>query len=115
MEALNALRAQYEDDPIVIINEEPIDYVLNLDALSFYYDDDLLQLAAAIIRTIIQGHPLQDGNKRFGMVLGFYFLATNGLSLNVSNEDFLNTALDVAKGKLNREGLYCWLVDNAIK
>lgn len=115
MEALADLRAKYENDPIIIINEGPIDYVLNLNALSCYYDDDPLQLAAVIIRSIIQGHPLQDGNKRFGMVLGFYFLATNGIALNVSNDDFLNTALDVAKSVIDREGLYQWLANHVTR
>lgn len=111
-EVINSLRSQYADDPIVIINESPIEYVLNLEAISAYYEEDVLQLAAVIYRSIIQGHPLQDGNKRLGMLLGSYFLEINGLTLAASNDDFLKTALAIAQGFMSREDIYHWLRQN---
>lgn len=40
-DVIESLRCRYADDPISIINEEPIEYVLHLEALSCYYDDDV--------------------------------------------------------------------------
>ena len=108
-----SLRCQYADDPISIINEEPIEYVLHLEALSCYYDDDVYRLAAVIFRSIIQGHPLQDGNKRMEMLLGTYFLKINGYTLTAGNDEFLNTALEIARGELHIQGIYQWLLKRA--
>ena len=110
---IESLRCRYADDPISIINEEPIEYVLHLEALSCYYDDDVYRLAAVIFRSIIQGHPLQDGNKRMEMLLGTYFLKINGYTLTAGNDKFLNTALEIARGELHIQGIYQWLLKRA--
>ncbi|OON89403.1 MULTISPECIES: type II toxin-antitoxin system death-on-curing family toxin [unclassified Pyramidobacter] len=112
-DVIESLRCRYADDPISIINEEPIEYVLHLEALSCYYDDDVYRLAAVIFRSIIQGHPLQDGNKRMGMLLGTYFLKINGYTLTAGNDEFLNTALEIARGELHLQGIYQWLLKRA--
>lgn len=62
-----------------------------------------------IIRSIIQGHPLQDGNKRLGMFLGTYFLEKNGILITATDEAFFETAMKMACGKVRVEQLYCWL------
>lgn len=69
-EAISSLQAQYREDPICVINASPLGYILNLKGLSYLYDDNPLRIAAAKIRTVIKGHPLLDGNKRLGMLLG---------------------------------------------
>lgn len=112
-DVIESLRCRYADDPISIINEEPIEYVLHLEALSCYYDDDVYRLAAVIFRSIIQGHPLQDGNKRMEMLLGTYFLKINGYTLTADNDKFLNTALEIARGELHIQGIYQWLLKRA--
>ena len=81
LDAVLLLQEQYAGDPIGIINLNPIGYVTNLAAVSHYYDSDLLALASVIGRSIIQGHPLQDGNKRLGILLMTLFLSENGLRL----------------------------------
>ena len=84
-EAISSLKEQYENDPICIINFNPIGYILKLEGISYFFEDDLILLASVIIRSIIQGHPLQDGNKRLGMFLGTYFLEkTEFLSLQLT-------------------------------
>ena len=112
-DVIESLRCRYADDPISIINEEPIEYVLHLEALSCYYDDDVYRLAAVIFRSIIQGHPLQDGNKRMEMLLGTYFLKINGYTLTAGNDKFLNTALEIARSELHIQGIYQWLLKRA--
>ncbi len=87
-EAISSLKEQYENDPICIINFNPIGYILKLEDISYFFEDNILLLASVIIRSIIQGHPLQDGNKRLGMFLGTYFLEKNGILITATDEAF---------------------------
>lgn len=66
-------------------------------------------LAAVIGRSIIQGHPLQDGNKRLGILLMTLFLSENGLRLQASEKEIAETALSLARGTLDFNGLRSWL------
>ena len=106
------LQALYRSDPFVVMNQAPIEYVLNLAGVAPFYQDDVLFLAAVIIRTIICGHPLQDGNKRFGMLLGEHFLNLNSYELIDSNQDYRDVALRVARGQADLDDIYRWLLQN---
>ncbi len=109
---IDELQGKYKDDPIRLISYNSIGYVCNLEAVSSFYGDDVLKLAAAICRSIIQGHPLQDGNKRFGMYLATYFLGLNDITVTADNEQYIQTALGLARGELDLDGLYQWLSYN---
>ena len=109
LDAVLLLQEQYAGDPIGIINLNPIGYIANLAAVSHYYDSDLLTLAAVIGRSIIQGHPLQDGNKRLGILLMTLFLSENGLRLQANEKEITETALSLAQGTLDSNGLRSWL------
>jgi len=108
-EAISSLKEQYENDPICIINFNPIGYILKLECISYFFEDDLILLASVIIRSIIQGHPLQDGNKRLGMFLGTYFLEKNGILITATDEAFFEMAMGMACGNVHIEQLYHWL------
>ncbi len=108
------LQEQYHDDPIRLISYNAIGYVCSLEAVSSYYGDDPLKLAAVICRSIIQGHPLQDGNKRFGMYLATYFLGLNDISVTADNEDYVRVALDLARGTMNLEDVFQWFCHNTV-
>ena len=60
-------------------------------------------------RSIVQGHPLQDGNKRLGILLMTLFLSENGLRLQASEREITETALSLAQGTLDFNGLRSWL------
>lgn len=109
---LGRLQALYRSDPFVVMNQAPIEYVLNLAGVAPFYQDDVLFLAAVVIRTIICGHPLQDGNKRFGMLLGEHFLNLNSYELIDSNQDYRDVALKVARGQADLDDIYRWLLQN---
>ncbi len=94
---IDDLREKYCDDPIHIISYNPIGYVCRLDAIANFYDDDILKPAAVICRSIIQGHPLQDGNKRFGMYLATYFLGLNNILVSADNENLCRYSLEDSK------------------
>gem|GEM_PF-903641 len=106
------LQGQYDEDPIHVIDKGPLEFVANLRGLSCYYGDDIIKIAAVVIRTLIQDHPLQDGNKRIGMLLGSLFLENNGFTLICSDEDFFEVAMNLASGNMNRDGLENWLEEN---
>jgi len=85
--------------------------------VSEYYEDNVLMLAAVVIRSIIKGHPLYDGNKRLGMFLGETFLNKNGYKLNVDNDEVVEIAVRVADSNKNweRAEIYNWLLGCCIK
>lgn len=47
------------------------------------------------------------------MLLGTYFLKINGYTLTAGNDEFLNTALEIARGGLHLQGIYQWLLKRA--
>lgn len=105
---ISDLQEKYTDDPINLVSYNPIGYVCNLEAISYLYDDNVLILASVICRSIIQGHPLQDGNKRFGMYLATYFLGLNNFDVTASNDDYVHVALSIAKSEMDLEKIYEW-------
>ena len=109
---IDELRSQYSDDPINIISYNSIGYVCGLEAVARFYDDDILMLAAVICRSVIQGHPLQDGNKRFGMYLATCFLELNNIIVTANDDDYVAIALRVAQSTADLEAVYQWFCDN---
>ena len=109
LDAVLLLQEQYAGDSIGIINLNPIGYIADLAAVAHYYGSDILALAAVIGHSIIQGHPLQDGNKRLGILLMTLFLSENGLRLEASEKEITETALSLARGTLDFNGLRSWL------
>ena len=103
---------QYSDDPINIISYNSIGYVCGLEAIAGFYDDDILKLAAVMCRSVIQGHPLQDGNKRFGLYLATYFLELNNIRVTADDDDYVAVALRIAKSEADLEAVYQWFHDN---
>jgi len=114
-EAISSLKEQYENDPICIINFNPIGYILKLEDISYFFEDDLILLASVIIRSMIQGHPLQDGNKRLGMFLGTYFLEKNGILITATDEAFFEMAMGMACGNVQLEQLCGWLRTTSVE
>jgi len=56
----------------------------------------ILDAAAAYFNQIIRGHPFQNGNKRFAVLLTHYFLLMNGVDFTLSFQGMYNFALGVA-------------------
>ncbi len=97
-----------EESEIIISKPEVIEYILNLEA-SNYCGNDILCIAATIIRTLIKGHPLLDGNKRLGILLGERFLELNGYRIRAGNTEFEKIAFNLAKGIWDKDEVYRWL------
>lgn len=65
--------------------------------------------AAALCFSIIVNHPFVDGNKRAGHAAMETFLVMNGYEVVASVDDAERLMLDVASGRIDRQGLAAWL------
>ena len=67
---------------------------------------DLWTKAAALLQSLVKGHPLVDGNKRLGWLATATFLEINGVEMTrISNEDVYLFVMGVAAGKDNVDQL----------
>lgn len=58
---------------------------------------DLLAKAAALLQSIVNNHPLVDGNKRLGWLATAVFLEINGVDASqISNDDVYDFVIWVA-------------------
>jgi death on curing protein len=61
---------------------------------------DLWAKAAALLQSLVKGHPLVDGNKRLGWLATATFLQINGVAVTrISNDDVYDLVTDVAAGQ----------------
>lgn len=73
----------------------------------------LASKAAALGFSLIQNHPFVDGNKRVGHAAMLAFLRLNGQDLAVTIDEAEQTILEVASGRLDRDGLAAWIERHA--
>ena len=74
---------------------------------SFFGEDlhpDLASKAAALCATVMSSHPFSDGNKRVAVAALDMFVTLNGATLNASNTELYDFAIQAASG-LPREEL----------
>lgn len=60
--------------------------------------------------TLISNHAFVDGNKRIGMYVMLTFLEVNGIRLECTNEEIVQTGLGVASGEMSYEQLRDWVI-----
>ncbi len=68
--------------------------------------------AARLGYGLIQNHPFIDGNKRIGTHSMLVFLALNGIELEHTQEELIETILSVASGKTDAVGLLEWILNH---
>lgn len=66
----------------------------------YYIHSDIYHMAAAYAFSIIKNHPFLDGNKRTGLIVALLFLDYNDITLNVSQEELYNIAMQIAESKI---------------
>ena len=69
----------------------------------------LEEKAAALCFSLVENHPLLDGNKRVGHAAMETFLVLNGAELDAPLADQERLMLELAAGRLNRDQLAAWL------
>ena len=69
----------------------------------------LVEKAAALAFSLVQGHPFGDGNKRVGHAAMETFLVLNGSEIDAPVDDQERLMLDLAAGRIGRSHLIDWL------
>ena len=70
---------------------------------AFYENSPLAVCAATYAYHLTKAHSFIDGNKRAAAAVSEVFLEINGAQLRATNDEIVETFLDVAAGKLSRE------------
>jgi death-on-curing protein len=73
----------------------------------------MAEMAAAYAAGIIKNHPLLDGNKRTGFMLGAGFLERNGFEFHATEVDAVLKTLALAAGKMTQGAYAAWLKANS--
>lgn len=69
----------------------------------------LVEKAAALGFSLVQGHAFVDGNKRVGHAAMETFLILNGTEIDAPVDDQERLILDLAAGRIERSHLVDWL------
>ena len=75
----------------------------------------IAEKAAALGFSIINNHPFVDGNKRVGHAAMEVFLMLNGFEIKASAEEQEKVILEVASGKMERQGFVNWLRNHIVE
>lgn len=65
--------------------------------------------AAALIHSLIQNHPFNDGNKRTALAVTVRFLFINGYILKAPHKAIIDFTLNIQKKKFRFEDISSWL------
>ena len=66
--------------------------------------------AAALMDSVVNNHPLVDGNKRLGWLATLVFLDLNGIWIEAPDDDAYNLVIAVASGEVTLDGIAQTLV-----
>lgn len=75
---------------------------------------NLIDKAAAMIRSIIADHPFVDGNKRTALLAGLTFLEVNGIQFAARPGEIEDFAVLIATDKLDVPRLVLWLREHVV-
>ncbi|BBM88600.1 death on curing protein [Spirochaetota bacterium] len=82
---LKDLQAQFKDNSNLVICDKSAFESAILAQKNAYYEE-IEECAAGYIRSIVQNHPLIDGNKRFALHVATNFLDINGYRLTATSK-----------------------------
>ena len=65
--------------------------------------------AARLGFALVSNHAFLDGNKRIGMYVMLTFLEVNGIEIDCTDSDIVETGMALASGAMQYEGLLDWV------
>lgn len=65
--------------------------------------------------SLISSHAFIDGNKRIGMYVMLTFLEVNGIHINCTDEEIIETGLAVASGQKGYDDLLVWVKEHKVE
>lgn len=69
---------------------------------------DLPTKAAALLHSVVRGHPLADGNERLGWLAAVVFLHINGAPVVAQDDEAFELVTAVASGDLDLAEIAVW-------
>ena len=104
--------------PSNILNEQPLDYVLEIVDSEMFGEPlypEISDKAAVYMFNIISNHVFMDGNKRTGLESAFAFLKLNGFRMKKSLplSVILDFTIKVASGESDLEECRDWFKTNS--
>jgi death-on-curing protein len=70
--------------------------------------------AAAIVHSVINNHPMVDGNKRSAWVILNFFLVKNNRALSATQDEAYSFIMSIAEKRIELEEIAAWLEDHMI-
>ena len=70
--------------------------------------------AAAIVHSVINNHPMVDGNKRSAWVILNFFLVSNSRHLSATQQEGYEFIMSIAEKRMELEEIADWLEDHMI-
>lgn len=89
--------------PAPVISEEKLQAALERPQASAFGEEaypTLAEKAAALLQSVVIGHPFMDGNKRAALGACLLFLEVNGVPFRADQDGMAELVLDVATGSL---------------
>ena len=78
-----------------------------------YLHDDVFEMAAAYLFHIVMNHPFIDGNKRAGTHAALVFLADNGYTIELSQDEKYDLVIGICEGTVTKKQLAAAFRDNS--
>lgn len=70
---------------------------------------EIADKSAILLYLLTQNHPFVDGNKRTALSTCFWFLESNGHTLDVESDALYQFTLNIAKGQLDKDAVTAWM------
>ena len=70
--------------------------------------------AAAIVHSVINNHPMVDGNKRSAWIILNFFLVLNNTQIRANQDSAYEFIMSIAEKRIELEEIAAWLEDHMI-
>ena len=99
-----------------VVNESLMDSAVNsiwqtFDGVELY--PTLEEKGARLGYSLVRNHSFADGNKRIGILAMLTFLSVNGVEISCTDEELVETGLNLASGLMDCEALLAWLREHS--
>ena len=99
-----------------VVNESLMDSAVNsiwqtFDGVELY--PTLEEKGARLGYSLVRNHSFADGNKIIGILAMLTFLSVNGVEISCTDEELVETGLNLASGLMDSEALLAWLREHS--
>ena len=94
-----------------------LESALNKPLLTFGGEDlypDILDKISTTTYSVINNHPMTDGNKRLGVMVMWVLLKLNNITIKYSQEELIELGLEVARNKFKEVDIKNWIQQHII-